>query len=210
MGFKRRTLLAGKALDGPKGFLRQPCVSARQSGRRVTGGVQLKILDELVGNSGGPWRWFRAAAIGFAIAFLILFVKAAWVNFTDPRTIDFLSYWAAAKLAVGGHGPLAYDVNVHRQVETTAVSLYGLLPFPYPPPFLLLLLPFGVPSFGIAFPLWVVATGLFYVLASRSMSSPSFALAQPAVFLNEIQGQNGFLTCGIFMFIRSNVSKKTW
>jgi hypothetical protein len=163
----------------------------------------LKILDELVGNSGGPWRWFRAAAIGFAIAFLILFVKAAWVNFTDPRTIDFLSYWAAAKLAVGGHAPLAYDVNVHRQVETTAVSLYGLLPFPYPPPFLLLLLPFGIPSYGVSFPLWVVTTGLLYVLASRPASSPSFALAQPAVFLNEIQGQNGFLTCGIFMLAAS-------
>src|SRR6185369_5853354 len=151
MGFNRRTLLAGKALDGPKGFRQQSCVSARQRGRRVPGDVQLKIIDDLVGNSVGPWRWFRAVAIGFAIAFLILFVKAAWVNFTDPRTVDFLSYWAAARLAVEGHAPLAYDVIVHRQVETTAVSLYGLNPFPYPPPFLLLLLPFGIPSYGVAF-----------------------------------------------------------
>jgi len=159
----------------------------------------LKILDDLVGNSGGPWRWFRAVAIGFAIAFLILFVKAAWVNFTGPRMVDFLSYWAAARLAVQGHAPLAYDLNVHRHIELSAAAFYGLNPFPYPPPFLLLLLPFGIPPYGVAFPIWVGATGMFYVLASRRMSSPSFAFAQPAVFLNEIQGQNGFLTCGIFM-----------
>jgi hypothetical protein len=46
---------------------------------------------------------------------------------------------------------------------------------------------------------WVIATGLLYVVASRRMSSTPFALAQPAVFLNEIQGQNGFLTSGIFL-----------
>lgn len=159
----------------------------------------MKIIDDLVGNSGGPWRWFRAAAIGFAIAFLIVFAKATWINFIEPRTIDFVSFWAAARLAIGGYAPLAFDVNVHRQVEATVVSLYGLLPFPYPPPFLLLLLPFGIPPFWLAFPLWVIATGAVYVFASRRMSAPTFALAQPAVFLNAIQGQNGLLTSGIFM-----------
>jgi hypothetical protein len=162
----------------------------------------LRFLRAFVGGAAadGPWRWYRAAAIGFAIAFLLLIGKAAWANFANLRATDFVSFWAAARLAIEGHAPLAYDVAAHRQVALTAASLGGnVVPFPYPPPFLLFVVPFGLVPYWLGFVLWLAATGGLYLLASRPLTPPYYALAHPAVALNGMIGQNGFLTAGIFM-----------
>ena len=84
----------------------------------------------------------------------------------DPKPVDFLSFWAAGRMVSEGAGAQIYDIETHRAVERT-VSAVGMLPFPYPPPFALMLAPFGLLPFGLGFTAWVALTGLFYVFAAR-------------------------------------------
>ena len=65
----------------------------------------------------------------------------------------------------------------------------------YPPPYLLLIKPLGALPYGVAFPLWIVLTGVVYV--ATSPKPKMVALGNPAAVFNGLIGQNGFLTAGI-------------
>lgn len=140
------------------------------------------------------------ARLKVAIAALFCGIMAAvcWIMVTDPKPVDFLSFWAAGRMVVDGAGAQIYDIEAHRAVERT-VTTGGLLPFPYPPPFALLLAPFGALPFGFAFTAWVALTGIFYVIAARAWMPVRLALAQPSVLVNGFIGQNAFLTSGLFL-----------
>jgi hypothetical protein len=144
-------------------------------------------------------RWHRAVAFAAAMLFVIIAGTSCWIVFKQSSPVDFLSYWAAAKLAVSGHAASAYDIAIHREVERGVSDLGGLLPFPYPPPFILAVAPFGVLPFNVAFPVWVIATGSLYFVAARRLASPRVVLAQPAVLVNGMIGQNGFLLSAVFI-----------
>lgn len=135
-----------------------------------------------------------------AAVFIGLIATACWINFVDPKPVDFVSFWAAAQLALGGDGRAVYDIAAHRAIEMAAAPFNGLNPFPYPPPFLLIVIPFGLLPYGTAFAAWVVATGLLYVAAASRHFRPGIALAYPAVVSNALVGQNGLLTSAIFLF----------
>lgn len=141
----------------------------------------------------------RAAALIVAV-FVGVIATACWINFVDPRPVDFLSYWAAAQMAIEGRSEAIYDIAAHRSVEMSAAPLGGLMPFPYPPPFLLVVAPFGLLPYGAAFAVWILATGLLYVAAASGHFRPAIALAHPSVLSNGLVGQNGFLTSAIFLF----------
>ncbi|HEU0284570.1 MAG TPA: glycosyltransferase family 87 protein [Sphingomicrobium sp.] len=141
-----------------------------------------------------------SARLTVAVAALFCGIIAAvcWIMVTDPKPVDFLSFWAAGRMIVDGAGAQIYDIEAHRAVERT-VTTGGLLPFPYPPPFALLLAPFGALPFGFAFTVWVGLTGLFYVVAARAWMPAKLALAQSSVLVNGFIGQNAFLTSGLFL-----------
>ena len=145
------------------------------------------------------WRLFDTIALAFAILLPIVAAGAAWTVYAQKLPVDFLSYWAAGSLAAGGDPALAYDAAAHRSAELAVAPLTGLLPFPYPPPFLLLVTPFALASFWTAFPLWLVATGAFYLVAARRLIAARYALAQPSAFSVAVGGQNGFVTAGLFI-----------
>jgi hypothetical protein len=90
-------------------------------------------------------------------------------------------------------GAGAYDVVAHHAAEATVVPFKGAQPFPYPPPFLFVLVPFSQLPFGAAFLAWVAATGAFYLAAVRRFDFP------PIVATGLI-GQVSFLTTGLFAF----------
>jgi alpha-1,2-mannosyltransferase len=140
------------------------------------------------------------ARLTVALAALFCGIVAAvcWIMVTDPKPVDFLSFWAAGSMIVDGAGAQIYDIEAHRAVEQT-VAAVGILPFPYPPPFALLLAPFGALPFGFGFTAWVALTGLFYVIAARAWMPDRLALAQPCVLVNGFIGQNAFLTSGLFL-----------
>ena len=124
-----------------------------------------------------------------ATLFSIIMVLACWTSFTNPPPIDFVSFWSAARLVLQGDTLAVYSYQP---------SSFGrLMPIAYPPPFLLLIAPFGLVSFGIAFLGWTVMTGALYVAASGEPRR--IALASPPALSNGLVGQNGFLTAGIFL-----------
>jgi alpha-1,2-mannosyltransferase len=129
--------------------------------------------------------------------FVLMACWAVWVSFTTPKSIDFLSYWAAAKLVLSGHSAAAYDIDAHREVERAVVPIKGLLPFAYPPPFLFLIAPFGLAPFWLSFLAWLASTAALYASVIRRQVSAPLAMAHPAVLANFLIGQNGFLTTSI-------------
>jgi hypothetical protein len=92
--------------------------------------------------------------VGHTLALLIVVlscVEFAW-NFADPGSRDFISFWGAAKLAMAGTPALAYDGAALHAVQTEVANFdpgTGM-PFPYPPAFLLAVLPFAVLPFPVA------------------------------------------------------------
>lgn len=144
-------------------------------------------------------RWHRAVATGLALLFVIYAGYASWRNYFDPPGVDFVSFWAAARLTLEGHAALAYDFAAHRAVELTAGPVDGKLPFPYPPPFLFFLLPFGLVPFWVAFPIWVGLTGTLYVLAARQVAPLPYSLVNPAALPCALIGQTGLLMTAIFI-----------
>lgn len=101
---------------------------------------------------------FPRAARLFGLAAILVAATAVATNLAKPYSIDFVSYWAAGVLALGGNPADAYDLALHRAVQMAAVPIDGLMPFPYPPFVLLLLLPFGLLPYALAAALWTGAS----------------------------------------------------
>jgi hypothetical protein len=145
-------------------------------------------------------RWYRLAATILSAAFVLCAIQAVSAAYSGAGTPDFLSYWAAGRLTFEGHPAWTYDLARHHAVEQQVmVAAIGTLPFPYPPAFLLALVPFGIAPFWIAFGIWMAVTASLYVAASSRMIDVRFSLAQAAASANFITGQNGFLTSAIFL-----------
>ena len=144
-------------------------------------------------------RVVRTAVLSVAALFGGIIGAACWIIWTQPQSVDFISFWAAGRMLLEGAGPAIYDIEAHRAVEQSAGASVGLMPFPYPPPFALIVAPFGALPSGAAFSAWVAATIALYLAAARRWMSPLLALAQPSVLVNGFIGQAAFLTSAIFM-----------
>src|SRR5688500_14540994 len=81
--------------------------------------------DAAAGGRRDRMRWHRAVATGLALLFVIYIGYACWRNYFDPPGVDFVSFWAAATMALDGQPWLAYDVAAHRAVELTAGKVDG-------------------------------------------------------------------------------------
>jgi hypothetical protein len=121
----------------------------------------------------------------------------------NPIGTDYLSFWTAARLALAGQPAAPYDVAVHYAAQRAAFQAdLGYAAFFYPPPFLLVLLPFGVlPYFG-SLAVWLASTGYFYwrmvrQWVGRMPGALLSFLAYPAILINAGHGQNGFLTAAL-------------
>src|SRR5690242_4096160 len=85
--------------------------------------------------------WPRTVAISLGILFACYVVYGTWRNYADPLGVDYASFWAAGRMTLDGAPATAYDIERHHAVELTTGPV-GLLPFPYPPPFLFFVTPF--------------------------------------------------------------------
>lgn len=139
-------------------------------------------------------RWLAILSLG-AIA------TGVAVNFRHPYLMDFLSYWGAAVLTISGHASEAYDVARHHTVQEQVFEFHKRMPFAYPPPYLLVILPFGFIPYALAASTWIGTTMALYTVAVRRWM-PDFlaaAIAFPPVAVCGIVGQNGFLTAALFI-----------
>lgn len=143
--------------------------------------------------------WYRLIALAIATAFVLCGIAAVLIAHQRTVASDFLSFWAAGRMAAHGQAIAVYDIARHHAVEMEAVPGVHLLPFPYPPFVLALFVPFGLLPFWFAFAAWLAITASVYLVASRAWIAVRFALAQAAAGANFITGQNGFLGTGIFI-----------
>ena len=76
-------------------------------------------------------------------------------------------------------------------------------PYPYPPSFLLMILPLGFLSFPLAFTLWNIFTFLIYFVASFyrrwRISAVLLLVFSPAAIQNFSTGQTGFLSAALII-----------
>jgi hypothetical protein len=137
------------------------------------------------------------------LALIFLFVSALCIfhNIRSAQQIDFISFWAAGVLALQGNAAAAYDIDAHNAVQDGLQAFATKMPFAYPPPFLLIVVPLGLLPYQIAAGFWIVGTYLLYFAAARRLLPGSgwLVAAFPPVLLNGMIGQNGFLTAALFI-----------
>lgn len=120
-----------------------------------------------------------------------------------PLGTDFLSFYAAARLALVGLPALAWDPAAHAAAETAVFGRdLGYWAFFYPPPFLALVAPLGLLPYSGALVVWLAATTA-PALALIRRYAPAVPLvavaAAPALWLNAGHGQNGALTLALLL-----------
>ena len=119
-----------------------------------------------------PYLRYRFVANGFAFVILAAAVVELISNFRHPTSRDFVSFWGAAQLALQGHPSAAYDNAVLHGVQS-AVAVFtpsAENPFPYPPAYLLVVMPFGLLSFPAAMAVWTLCTFALYLYGARTVS----------------------------------------
>ncbi|HVH75906.1 MAG TPA: glycosyltransferase family 87 protein [Stellaceae bacterium] len=153
------------------------------------------------------------------------FLAAAWAHgysllapTNGPANFDFSAFWAAGRLASHGQAQAAYQWDHLEEVLQRALGrsfAIQVLPWFYPPIFLLAVTPLGLLPYGTAAALWLGATLAAYLAAARAIlpgGTAAFAsLAAPAVAFNLWSGQNGLLTAallggGLFLLDASPVA----
>jgi hypothetical protein len=160
--------------------------------------------------------WLDRRRIGAAVSVLLalqlaglLFIAAGthgWIVPLDkPTTTDFVSFYAAGKLADAGTPALAYDHTAHLAAEERVAGAgIGYQYFNYPPVYLLPFAALAALPYLAAFLLFEIATLLLYllvashILGDRSATALVALGAVPIVFWNFGLGQNGFLTAALF------------
>ena len=121
----------------------------------------------------------------------------------DTGVVDFAAFWASAKVVLAGHAAQAYDWPKLQAIleHASGVAIPKGLPIYYPPPFLMLIAPFGWLPYRLAFGVWVAASLAAFAaavrLASRRLAVMIIALAGVGVFASAMVGQNGLFTAAL-------------
>ena len=116
------------------------------------------------------------------------------------RGNDFIAFWTAADLALRGDFAAAYDVSTIQTVQRQLVGVdnWGVMPWLYPPTFVLLLLPLGLLTYLSALALWqtLPLVGFMFVMSRIGLPTVLFWLIplSAAVVQTIVTGQNGLLT----------------
>lgn len=116
-----------------------------------------------------------------------------------PDATDFLAFWTAGRLALTQGAAAAYDLAALARLQhATAYAEPGtVLAFFYPPPFLLVCLPFALLSYLPALAAFVAATGAAMVAGFRRLLPPGagawVVFGFPGLLMNASTGQSGFL-----------------
>ncbi|PHS78791.1 MAG: hypothetical protein COB59_05145 [Rhodospirillaceae bacterium] len=134
----------------------------------------------------------------------VIFMADGGVDFAGrPLGTDFSNVWSAGRLVLDGQASAAYDVQTHHLVQQTAfdtpdIPYYG---WHYPPFFLFIAAALAALPYGWALAVWLAATYPLYLAVVRRISDVPYtalvAAAYPAVAVNVIHGQNGFLSAAL-------------
>ncbi len=125
-----------------------------------------------------------------------------------PLGYDFITFWAASHLTLGGEAAAAFDLKRIFAAEQAAVAANeGVFLWHYPPTYQLLVAPLALLPYAVAFFAFVGASIAAYVLTLRKLidervASGSDALflliAFPGVFICAFHGQNSLYSAALF------------
>jgi alpha-1,2-mannosyltransferase len=120
-----------------------------------------------------------------------------------PLGSDFLPYWAASKLALTGNPAAIFSREEIYAVEREVIGAdFPPRVWPYPPTFLLMVLPLAFLAYPVAFLVWLSFTGLAYLQVIHRIIPKSMAfwifIFFPGAVSNCLYGQNGFLSAVFF------------
>ena len=146
-------------------------------------------------------RWLgRERIVAYScILALVSLASFCWTygNATGATGSDFLAFWSAGRLVVTGAASSVYDTAATYAVQST-LGRDDVFAFVNPPPFLLLVWPFGYLPFNLAWILWILVTFAFWFATSRrfvrGLSWP--VLAFPGALVGAWHAQTGLLTGG--------------
>jgi hypothetical protein len=116
---------------------------------------------------------------------------------------DFVCFYSAAKVALAGHAPLAWDFDVLLPVQQALFPAYTGYGWPwfYPPPFLVLVAPLALLPYVAALAVFLGATGTaWWLTLRRAIGRPGagwLVAAFPGLWMCVAQGQNGLLTAAL-------------
>ena len=144
-------------------------------------------------------------ALAWAGCLLSMLWEHSWILDVrgKPIVTDFLEVWVAGRSALQGAAAAAYDPRLHHAAQVAAIghAFHGFLWWHYPPFVLFVAAALGLMPYLPAFLFWVVGTLALYVAAigcvAKSRVAALLACATPAVFINAIAGQNGYLTASL-------------
>jgi alpha-1,2-mannosyltransferase len=167
--------------------------------------AQLRSGDWLSPQRVTAWGTILLVTESLITVFLALWQHGVFRPIPNPPPSDFVSFYAAGKLALAGTPALAYDHAAHWAAEQSAT--WGTAPyvyFYYPPIYLLLCAPLAALPYFVAFALFQATTLVAMLLVMRAVLRPRGygwlppLLAFPAVFWTIALGQNAFLTATLF------------
>ena len=177
-----------------------------------------KILHQI--RSGGwlsnermvAYAWILLICEVSGFVFCVAGTHGLIVPLHHPTSSDFVSFYAAGRLANSGIGWLAYDHVAHYAAEQQATEPgIGYNFFYYPPVFLLIcavLAPLPYLCAFVSFQAISLAGCLLAVRAILRNTKLVFLLAFPAVFWTVGTGQNAFLTAGLFAAATWNIDRR--
>ncbi len=147
------------------------------------------------------------AALALAIVALVATEHGGMDAFGRPLGVDFSGIWVAGREVLAGVPTRPFDHAAHAAAQAAAFGPGdGFLPWPYPPYALALAAALATLPYVAALALWQGGTLALYVGAVRLAvrgaglrrhDAMLAALAFPAVAINAMHGQNGFLTTAL-------------
>jgi hypothetical protein len=147
-------------------------------------------------------RWLLRIVLALSAAFSLTYF-GIWAYRLEGIN-DFFVFWSAARwLVEHGFSLQIYDfdtfLNFQRSLVEQPIGRYR--PFAYPPSGLMLFAPLGALGQVLAAILFLGTTLTLYlvVMAWGNWRKPLAMLASPAVLMNVVIGQNGFLSAGLLV-----------
>lgn len=149
---------------------------------------------------------YPAALLACYVLGPLVFLIRSWLHPAadhGPLAQDYLAFWSGSYLALHGHAIDAYNVPALTAVETTALTRSpGVLPWLYPPTFLLLVYPVALLPYWLSVVLFLAVTSAAFVRMASAIvpgrTAMLVALAFPGTGVVLLAGQNGLLTA-VFM-----------
>jgi hypothetical protein len=144
--------------------------------------------------------------IGYGLAGAVLVVSALTSSqgadlWGRPLGADFSHYWLASSMVLAGDPALVYNSAKFMAAEVAFFKVHYLVPWFYPPTFLLIIAPLALLPYLPSLAVWLGLTlGAYLFILRRIAPHPStllLSLAFPGTFQNFFHGQNGFLSAAL-------------